>query len=689
MKDIQKIKEFFSKPLKEVSGKIDIEDFNKVVQAIQQTNYPVTVMLTSMFGNEIEIIVGMDAPDPLIDAISDIMDDLGYNSSRDYSIAGDSSTLSRRQYDEIRRINGGHKDYYRESVINEAETIELNDKQKKYLRGILNNRYGKGSEIGYVDNGIEEFIQRAKLDLSMSEFQDLLNQNILKIRTKPGKKPYKALFLSKDLTKMNLDENKKTDLVKKVKEAITAAYETMDINDPVLMKARAAAFQRTLPKPEPVKTTNPDYKAIKNADKIKALQMRRAEIMRDMEQEAEPEGGPIANRYGDMLNKIDKAIAMLSEAKKETAVDMAKKKLDALGVKYEMSATDKVRPFKVIYKPINKSDKFYDEFEDIVDLFNLKGFVKSSMDEAKFMSGMFTAKDFINAKLKNYPKAQAKVNQLINMIGESKFTQEMAEWIWDFFNNASFERPVYEASKDEETEFHKKLDKLVHSTFGKRKGELEEAVNLKASKLSSAEYQKAKKLKDFKSSDWKWNADEDLYTKVNEAELTEAYVPSNIKEFAKRKGVSSLVNKVAGWAEKVGAGIRGGTAIGMNYSTLILDMTYQGSEIRINTDNDTVTLYDEPVYSFNDFKQVYLDNQDIEENVAPNHNGKAAPYGSGYKPLEERIAEALDKINEELCPAGKAYIKRRQAAGEKSSAYLSGRGVKVCKGQMSGKAKKK
>jgi hypothetical protein len=100
-------------------------------------------------------------------------------------------------------------------------------------------------------------------------------------------------------------------------------------------------------------------------------------------------------------------------------------------------------------------------------------------------------------------------------------------------------------------------------------------VNLKASKLSSAEYQKAKKLKDFKSSDWKWNADEDLYVKVVKEDLT------------------------------------------------------------------------------------------------------------------QRISETLDKINEELCPAGKAYIKRRQAAGEKSSAYLSGRGVKVCKGQMSGKAKKK
>ena len=41
-------------------------------------------------------------------------------------------------------------------------------------------------------------------------------------------------------------------------------------------------------------------------------------------------------------------------------------------------------------------------------------------------------------------------------------------------------------------------------------------------------------------------------------------------------------------------------------------------------------------------------------------------------------------IEEELCPKGKAYIKKRMAAGEKSSAYLSGRAVKVCKGQMEG-----
>jgi len=52
--------------------------------------------------------------------------------------------------------------------------------------------------------------------------------------------------------------------------------------------------------------------------------------------------------------------------------------------------------------------------------------------------------------------------------------------------------------------------------------------------------------------------------------------------------------------------------------------------------------------------------------------------------IDETIRLGEGVIYEELCPKGKAYIKKRQAAGEKSSAYLSGRAVKVCKGQMKG-----
>jgi len=61
----------------------------------------------------------------------------------------------------------------------------------------------------------------------------------------------------------------------------------------------------------------------------------------------------------------------------------------------------------------------------------------------------------------------------------------------------------------------------------------------------------------------------------------------------------------------------------------------------------------------------------------------------GIQEIAETIKLGEGMIEEELCAKGKAYRKRRMAAGEKSSAYLSGRAVKVCKGQMSGKKKKK
>jgi len=46
----------------------------------------------------------------------------------------------------------------------------------------------------------------------------------------------------------------------------------------------------------------------------------------------------------------------------------------------------------------------------------------------------------------------------------------------------------------------------------------------------------------------------------------------------------------------------------------------------------------------------------------------------------------LELFIEELCKKGKAYRAKRMRAGEKSSAYLSGRAVKVCKGQMQGES---
>ena len=65
-------------------------------------------------------------------------------------------------------------------------------------------------------------------------------------------------------------------------------------------------------------------------------------------------------------------------------------------------------------------------------------------------------------------------------------------------------------------------------------------------------------------------------------------------------------------------------------------------------------------------------------------------HGKQAKTIDKIVSEEdVKALKEKLCKKGEAYRKRRMAAGEKSSAYLSGRAVKVCKGQMSGKKKRR
>ena len=57
--------------------------------------------------------------------------------------------------------------------------------------------------------------------------------------------------------------------------------------------------------------------------------------------------------------------------------------------------------------------------------------------------------------------------------------------------------------------------------------------------------------------------------------------------------------------------------------------------------------------------------------------------------IKDTVKEVLtQKLEEKLCPRGQAYVAQRKkpksegGGGEKHSAYLIGRGVKVCKGQI-------
>jgi len=89
-------------------GKLTKKDFDKVVKAVEKSKQRATVLFVPKWG-EIEIIIGFNAPDSITDQIYPQLDKLKLGNN--VIIAGDSSNLSRREYEEIARVNGGHKDY--------------------------------------------------------------------------------------------------------------------------------------------------------------------------------------------------------------------------------------------------------------------------------------------------------------------------------------------------------------------------------------------------------------------------------------------------------------------------------------------------------------------------------------------------------------------------------------------------
>ena len=98
--------------------------------------------------------------------------------------------------------------------------------------------------------------------------------------------------------------------------------ERMDINDPVLVRSRMAKMRADDLKKLDAYKKSPEGRAAARAqasaerkeekarEVVRKLKIKRAQVMSDMENDPdiEPEGGPVADMYGDQLNKIDNAI---------------------------------------------------------------------------------------------------------------------------------------------------------------------------------------------------------------------------------------------------------------------------------------------------------------------------------------------------------------------------------------------
>jgi uncharacterized protein YjbJ (UPF0337 family) len=376
MKDLKKIQEFFSKPLEE-GKQLDQADFNKVVKAVEQTGHPVTVLLTPKF-NEIEVITGMDAPDDMIRDLSNAVDSLGYGRN-DIFIAGDSSNLSRREYSDIFRVNGGHQDYFEESV----------NENKPVAKETINTRHIEDHEY------MAAKIQKAMNDLDRSS------------------KDYESkLYRLQQARKANNKGDFK--MAMKIMKPFLAPVNEMDMNDPILMKMRAAKDKLAKMRAANAGDDGND-KFFDNAKKLAFLKKERAQLMRDMEQEAEPEGGPIANEYGNKLNRIDAAIAKLS-GRKEMTYDQAiaegfKDYLGYSSVEVSRPTQDQVDRFFALTqnethylnsKPVEGQEKTFNKMEvepwDEYDLSNWNSLVRKakyqemSIDEGQVLKGIVDGK---------------------------------------------------------------------------------------------------------------------------------------------------------------------------------------------------------------------------------------------------------------------------------------------------------
>lgn len=179
---------------------------------------------------------------------------------------------------------------------------------------------------------------------------------------------------------------------------------------------------------------------------------------------------------------------------------------------------------------------------------------------------------------------------------------------------------------------------------------------------------------------------EEVYLEMIEkaiSELSKAYVPDNIKKFAKTKGVTDTVNQIARWAEKAGKRIVGGTAIGKHYSTLILDLTFEGAEVSIDTDKNTIKVNGDPVTNYEGFEKA-LGSEKIYENYSRFKNEtktrpKADQFHQAIREVKKRVHEIhkvleyVNRLKEDLTEdeSGLKYRKHTEGAIAKIKEMVS------------------
>ena len=142
----------------------------------------------------------------------------------------------------------------------------------------------------------------------------------------------------------------------------------MDMNDPVMVRARAA--QMKTDKEAKRKANRIDgNEAMYLRGEIADLKDEIKQIYIDMEQEAEPEGGPVADMYGDLLNKAEAKLAdmqsKLDDYDMNENTDLIRKAIKKEIKSLHEEEDDKYSPFAA--KARDYIEKFKQEYREMSD----------------------------------------------------------------------------------------------------------------------------------------------------------------------------------------------------------------------------------------------------------------------------------------------------------------------------------
>ena len=223
-------------------------------------------------------------------SLSDMNLKYGDKAKKEFNLTG------RKFIDFVRQlVKQGQIELVKEDVVDESiQNIESDDQTKRRIARLTNQLL---QDADPSDETVKAYAISVKNDLEsgdtsrMTQYKDILSLDDLKDDMEH--------YLSHDVDQLEeIDE--------------------IDRNDPIAMRLRAAKMKREKELAEPKR--RPLYGKVRRkveddlwdiSQELKDLYADRRQVLIDMEQEAEVEGGPIADRYGDELNKIEDQIQAL------------------------------------------------------------------------------------------------------------------------------------------------------------------------------------------------------------------------------------------------------------------------------------------------------------------------------------------------------------------------------------------